>query len=203
MKKGVMLFCTIGLSLILICGCGKTQNVGDKSDKKEVKWRSSYTALLKSINKNNSNQTNEFVLRDLDSDDIPELIVKEELKLIVYRQNKDVEEIGNYNFSTGTTRFFTSKNKKYPGIFFFYVSGGLNHYGYLDIKDGKLHIQELWNEDYSGISKEIGETRDVIEEFSEDKGLIEESKNLYNSNADLVFDKVSKDNINLQEFITD
>ena len=61
----------------------------------------------------------------------------------------------------------------------------------------------MWDEDYSGISKEIGETRDVIEEFSEDKGLIEESKNLYNSNADLVFDKVSKDNINLQEFITD
>lgn len=51
--------------------------------------------------------------------------------------------------------------------------------------------------------KLILETRDVIEEFSEDKGLIEESKNLYNSNADLVFDKVSKDNINLQEFITD
>ena len=46
------------------------------------------------------------MLRDLDSDNIPELIIKEELKLTVYRYDTEIVEIGNYDFVTGTTRFF-------------------------------------------------------------------------------------------------
>ncbi|MBD9201590.1 MAG: hypothetical protein EGQ18_00350 [Eubacterium ventriosum] len=90
----------------------------------------------------------------------------------------------------------------YPGIFYFYVSGGLNHYGYINIQDKELNIQELWNEDYSGIYKEMGEEREVIEKFSDDDKIIKESRDLYNNNCDLTFIKMSSDNINLDEVIT-
>ena len=137
------------------------------------------------------------MIKDLDSDCIPELIIKEQLKLVVYRFDKKVEKVGNYDFSTGTTRFFDSENKNYPGIFYFYVSAGLNHYGYINIQDKELNVQELWNEDYSGISKEMGIDREVIEKISDDDKLIEESKDLYNNNFDLEFTDIS--NINLDE----
>ena len=100
--------------------------------------------------------------------------------MIIKKLLKDL----NTDFATGTTRFFSSDKTDYPGIFYFYVSGGLNHYGYMNIREKKLNIQELWNEDYSGISKEMGEKRDVIEEFSDDKKLIEESRTLYNNNCE-------------------
>ena len=111
---------------------------------------------MQDINKNNSKLGYEFVIKDLDGDAIPELIVKEKLKLTVYRQNKEIEEVGSYNFATGTTRLFSSESMNYPGIFYFYVSGGLYHYGYINIQDKELNIQELWNVDYSGIYKEMG-----------------------------------------------
>ena len=142
------------------------------------------------------------MIKDLDGDAIPELIVKEKLKLTVYRQNKEIEEVGSYNFATGTTRLFSSESMNYPGIFYFYVSGGLNHYEYINIQDKELNIQELWNEDYSGIYKEMGEEREVIEKFSDDDKIIKESRDLYNNNCDLTFIKMSSDNINLDEVIT-
>ena len=203
MKKRGILFRTIGLLAILICGCNKTQaEKGNKPDIETVEWRSSYITFLQDINKNNSKQGYEFVIKDLDGDAIPELIVKEKLKLTVYRQNKEIEEVGSYNFATGTTRLFSSESMNYPGIFYFYVSGGLNHYGYINIQDKELNIQELWNEDYSGIYKEMGEEREVIEKFSDDDKIIKESRDLYNNNCDLTFIKMSSDNINLDEVIT-
>ena len=177
-------------------------NGSRKIEIETVEWRSSYITFLQDINKNNSKQGYEFVIKDLDGDAIPELIVKEKLKLTVYRQNKEVEEVGSYNFATGTTRLFSSESMNYPGIFYFYVSGGLNHYGYIDIQDKELNIQELWNEDYSGIYKEMGEERERIEKFSDDDKIIKESRDLYTNNNDLAFIEVSTDNINLDELIT-
>jgi hypothetical protein len=49
--------------------------------------------------------------------------------------------------------------------------------------------EELWNEDYSGISKELGIIRDRIEEFSADKQLISESRKAYEENKDLPFQR--------------
>lgn len=60
----------------------------------------------------------------------------------------------------------------------------------------------MWNEDYSGIYKEMGEEREVIEKFSDDDKIIKESRDLYNNNCDLTFIKMSSDNINLDEVIT-
>lgn len=120
MKKRGILFGTIGLLAILICGCNKTQaEKGNKPDIETVEWRSSYITFLQDINKNNSKQGYEFVIKDLDGDAIPELIVKEKLKLTVYRQNKEIEEVGSYNFATGTTRLFSSERHELSRDFLF------------------------------------------------------------------------------------
>ena len=42
--------------------------------------------------------------------------------------------------------------EQYSGIFCYFVSGGLEHYYYLEVNDD-LEIQELWNNDFTGISK--------------------------------------------------
>ena len=47
-----------------------------------------------------------------------------------------------------------------------------------------------------------GEEREVIEKFSDDDKIIKESRDLYNNNCDLTFIKMSSDNINLDEVIT-
>ena len=51
MKKRGILFGTIGLLAILICGCNKTQaEKGNKPDIETVEWRSSYITFLQDIN---------------------------------------------------------------------------------------------------------------------------------------------------------
>lgn len=86
---------------------------------------------------------------------------------------------------------------------YFYADGGLNYYGYMNIQKEKLVIETLWNEDYSGISKEIGEKREKIKELSNDRKLIEESKNLYKSNSDIEFMKINSNNLDKLEKIVE
>ncbi len=57
------------------------QKKGNKPDIETVEWRSSYITFLQDINKNNSKQGYEFVIKDLDGDAIPELIVKRKVKI--------------------------------------------------------------------------------------------------------------------------
>jgi hypothetical protein len=132
----------------------------------------------------------EYLYKDLDNNGTSELIAKNGLNITVYTFGEAAVEVGNHNFETGTTRLLFSDNPSYPGIFYFFASGGLEHHGYLAIADGKLSYDELWNEDYSGISKDLGISRDRIEEFSADKQLVNESRIAYQNNNDLQFEKL-------------
>ena len=85
---------------------------------------------------------------------------------------------------TGTVRFFSSDNSEYPGIFYFTVGGGANHYGYMSIKNQKLFFEDLWEENYAS---ESTDTTENIKALSADKKLIEESKRLYKNNSDMDF----------------
>jgi hypothetical protein len=137
----------------------------------------------------------EFFIKDLDNNGIPELIiVKNGVDISVYAYGDTVGKVGDKDFFTGTTRLLYSENSSYPGIFYFYVSGGLNHYWYMTIKDNRLVDEELWNEDYSGITKELGENRGRIKEISADKQLIEESRTAYKENKDLPLQKLHPSN---------
>jgi len=149
-------------------------------------WEEAYREQLDKLLQETTD-TFEYVLRDLDGNSIPELIVKKQLELTVYTFDTDIKEIGIYDFVTGTTSLFYSDNSAYPGIFYFYESGGLDHYGYMSVGDNKLVVEELWNEDYSGMAEELGIDRNKIEELSQDKELISESKNVYEDSKYLEF----------------
>jgi hypothetical protein len=190
MKK-VLLIVIPFIAILLFSGCEKADTISD--DEKDV----DYTSFLTTIYENDKNGDSiEFSIKDLDNSGIPELITKRNgVDITVYTfVDGSLEDYGSQNFETGTTRLFLSDNSLYPGVFSFYLGGGLNHYGYISIKDNKLFYEELWNEDYSGISKELGEEREKIEEISVDKQLINESKIAYEENNDLQFQKLDPNN---------
>ena len=54
----------------------------------------------------------------------------------------------------------------------------------MSIKNQKLSFEDLWEENYASESTDATEN---IKALSADKGLIEESKKLYESNSDINF----------------
>lgn len=199
MRKIVINFLVIALIVSMLYGCGLNERKNNNNETEKLdQWKCSYVESLRN-HQQNSNNTVEFILKDLDGKDVPELLVREETKLTIYTFTDKAEKIESHDWVTGTTRLLYSNNSSYPGIFYFYVSGGLNHYGYMNIEDGKLKYEELWNEDYSGISKEIGEKRDRIKELSKDKKLILESQKVYDENCDLIFKEIKSNLLNTLE----
>lgn len=179
------------LAIFLFSGCGKTERI--LIDKGKVDYK---TFLSDLYDNKSSNEEIDFSIKDLDDNGIPELVIARNglNNITVYTYNDTVVEVGNHDFASGTTRLFFTDNPSYPGIFFYFASGGLDHYGYLTIKDNKLMYEELWNEDYSGISKELGISRERIEEISADKQLIYESRKVYKENNDFLFQKLHPSN---------
>lgn len=189
MKK-LLIYITI-LIMLLFTGCDNVEVIIKEEGIVD------YTAFLNDLYENKtSDEELYFSIKDLDNNGVPELVVKKDgANITVYTINNDtIVEVGNHNFLSGTTRLFFSNNPSYPGIFSYFVSGGLEHYEYITIKDDELMYEELWNEDYSGVSKELGICRDRIEESSDDKQLIEESRKVYEENNDLPFQKLQPDN---------
>ena len=191
MKRFVFLFFLCILSLFPLNGCNKMEFPLEE-DSQGDEWKVAYTKFLSDFyEKKNAEDIFHFSIKDLDNDSTPELIVlKNDLKVSVYTFNETVVKVGDHDFITGTTRLLFSDNPSYPGILYFHVGGGLEHYGYMAIKDNKLVNEELWNEDYSGISKELGEKRERIEEHSKDKQLIEESRKAYKNNSEWPFQEL-------------
>ena len=58
----------------------------------------------------------------------------------------------------------------------------MNHYGYIT-KNEQLSTEELWTEDYSGISGQ----KNKITNISKNNSLIKESKKVYDNNKELSF----------------
>lgn len=100
---------------------------------------------------------------------------------------------GRHEFSTGTIRYLISEKEQY-WYFCYYVGGGFEHYCYLSF-DGELKIENLWNKDFTGISKKL-KKRKKIENLSDDKLLIEESKKVVEDGNDISFLRISTENIN-------
>ena len=158
--------------------------------------QAAYTTFLDDLYDNKKDDEElEFDVKDLDYNSIPELILKRNgVALSVYTYDGDVLEIGQHDFKSGTSRFLFSDDSDYPGIFHFYVGGGYEWYSYITIEDNKLVIEELWNKDFSGISKELGKKCGEIEEISNNKKLIKASKKAYKRNNDLPFKKLTPSN---------
>lgn len=162
-------------------------------------WRSAYESYLNERYKKGNNPDDlYYFIKNIDGAGSPELFVidhaeedGDQMKVYTYRD--EVRKIGSY-FLTGTTRLLYSDDPSCPGVFTFGVGGGLEHYGYMTVQDGKLSATELWNEDYSGISKELGKDRDRILELSSDKLLIRESGKAYKNDQDIDTYKMTLEN---------
>ena len=156
----------------------------------EEAYKSFLDNLYRKKNSSKGNYFLSFLLRDMDSDSIPDLIIKKNTKFIIYTYTDKVVKVGKTGEFGGTGRYFYSNKSLYPGIFCFWVGGGYEHYGYIYIENNHVIFQELWNEDFTGISKILGKNREKIEEISSDKQIIDESKIVYDENQELVFREV-------------
>ena len=197
MKTKCLVFLFVLIMLFLI-GCTGIKDISNNNTQSSTssttdnqlilkEWESAYITLLKDLYENEyANDVFEYCFKDLNNNKNLELIVaRNGVDITVYSFDDMLIEIGNINFETGTTKMFFSNNPSYPGIFYFFISGGLEHYGYLFIKDNELIDEKLWNEDFSGISIELGINRGRIEEISTDKQLIEESKTVCDKNNEI------------------
>lgn len=130
-------------------------------------------------------KTDGYVIKDINGDNSAELIVKKQPELTVYGYNgSEFFEIGKHRFGEGSLRLLECES--YPGIAVFVVGGGANRFRYLTIRDGILRLDDVFNYYYS---------QDVPQKYryiSDDKQLIAECENAYNSNSDLVFLKTAE-----------
>ena len=162
------------LCLLTLSACNQI-NIDSNKEAKVA-----YSAFLKE----ETDHEKSVCFKDLDNDGIDELLLKKEMELTVYTFDGKVTEIGSRDFASGTTRFLSSDQPKYPGMFYCYVGGGKDHYGYMTIKNGSLSFEELWTENYANYPAGSPER---ITEISSDKKLIEASKTAYEKENDLYF----------------
>ena len=160
MKNKFLFLASLLFALILLAGCG------------EKSATESYTEYLKNFSDSSSEVY--YLIRDIDNDGTKDLILSNNASLTIYTYTDSVKEVGSYDFVTGTVQYLYSDNKDFPGIFYTTTGGGYNHYGYITVKDGKVTTEDLWKEDFSGISGE----KNKIEDLSENKALVDESKSV-------------------------
>lgn len=207
MKKNVIISFTLILFSFLLWGCTKNDqqldnnnmNNSSKDTADENKqWQTDYAVFLNDLYQKNRSTDNRmgFCTRDLDNNGIPELIIsKNGVDLTIYTYEHELVRAGRHDFKSGTTQFLVSDNASYPGIFIFSVGGGYEWYEYLKIAHNKLQLEDLWNKDFSGISKVLGKKRKKIKEISTDKQLIKESRIAYKRENKLHFKKLHPDNL--------
>ena len=138
-----------------------------------------YDNLMKSFNEN----VPEFYYhyKDIDGNGVYELLILENCALYIYTYDDNgVRQIGSHDFVTGTVRMFSSQNPKYPGIFYFTVGGGCDHYGYLTLNGDNIVTTPLCEYYYSA-------DEPYWVDINDDKEMIAEAKALYKENKDIIF----------------
>ena len=179
-----------------ICFCGRGNNGTDMERKEHNEiWRDEYANIL--LEKQNASiKPLSFMVKDINNYGVPELIICVHgtcLQIYTF-DTGELINMGEHEFYTGTIRYLISENKQYSGIFCYFVSGGLEHYYYLEVNDN-LEIQELWNNDFTGISKTYGKKRKKVKYISDDKLLIEESKKVIEKDNDISFLRITENTI--------
>lgn len=141
-------------------------------------WQKAYAAFLRNFPIPDDYEVSEFSLRDLDNSGIPELVICQVYstdsgtkKLItVYSYDGSVYKAGEYSGQQRSAALRISSNPMYSGLFTLWWGGGVEHYGYLTVKEGKLEYEDLWYDDHSPVSQQWQQV-----EISDDKQLIKES----------------------------
>lgn len=135
---------------------------------------------LRDFMTSNKKENSYYALRDLDKDDIPELIINQNLNsestnsiLSVYTYSDGIFKIGDYK-NIGAGGIHISDNLDFPGLFHVIWGGGVENYWYLTVEEGELICEHVRCIDRSGFGPEITE-------ISENRALIEETINVYES----------------------
>lgn len=172
MKKFVILLTFIILFSLTIIGCtesdeaqnsNNTQNSGNQNistssntNTQTQTWQSAYIEHLKKLPAPSDNLGySTFGMRDLDKNGIPELLIIQQDSnalnaiLTVYSYDSDIYKIGDYSnpkkLFLGGFRF--SNNPDIPGLFECWWGSGVEHYGYIYVKDRKLFYEYLYYDD--------------------------------------------------------
>lgn len=111
-----------------------------------------YIDFLQNFSKTKDYQVFAFSLRDLDKDEIPELIIVQSNAVhgivSVYFYDGDLKKYGDYsNPKIGKSALYVSDNRMFPGLFSLWWGGGVEHYDYLYIDGRELKECRLWEMD--------------------------------------------------------
>ncbi len=186
MKKITILFMSLYL-IFMLTACRQSEGTFSDNSLSNHKKITSYEKFLNELK--NKQDDLYYYIKDIDGNNIDDLLVLENTKLSVYTYENSIKLIGEQDFLTGTVRFFSSDNINYPGIFYYTVGGGVDHYGYMTIKDKKLSFENLWEENYA---TEPQDSINRIKELSSNKDLISESKTLFDKNLDIKFSSLKQ-----------
>lgn len=179
-KKTASSLTTTAISTTTVANSPTTTEKGYKS----------YASFLKDLASQDVEMR--YAIHNIDHDEQPELLISERgTKLTIYKMLDCVTEIGNEDFQTGTVRWFFSTDKEHPGVFYYTVGGGADHYSLMTIQDNKLHFEALWDDVYAySPTSDISALTVRYRVFTDNKELVEESKRLYDQNQDIKWKKL-------------
>lgn len=178
MKKiRLLIFCGM-LVILLTCILNKKifEN-GESIEQTEKIYMKAYETYLREFPELQDYKYSGVVLRDLDKNGVPELIIVQVDEadgiLKVYSYENSVCKIGEYSDpKIGISAIRISDNPQFPGLFNQWWGGGVEHYGYLEVREKRLIYEDLWYIDRTGPSP-------YQSKVSNNEALINESMNLF------------------------
>lgn len=178
MKKNRVFIFWGTLVILLICILNrKTYEIGESIKQTENTYMKAYEAYLRSFPELNDYKYSSVALRDLDKNGVSELIIVQVDEvdgiLKVYSYDNSVYKIGEYSDSKiGISAIRISENPKFPGLFNQWWGGGVEHYGYLEVREKRLIYEDLWYIDRT-------EPSPYQSNVSNNEALIRESMNIF------------------------
>ncbi len=177
MKKIRLLIFGGTLVILLICILNKKFENGESIEQTENTYMKAYETCLRNFPELHDYEYSGVVLRDLDKNGVPELIIVQVDEadgiLKVYSYDNRVYKIGEYSDpKVGISAIRISENPEFPGLFNQWWGGGVEHYGYLEVREKRLIYEDLWYMDRTGAAP-------YQSQVSNKEALIRESMNLF------------------------
>ena len=183
MKKIRILIFGGMLVILLTCILNKkTFENCESIESTENTYMKAYESYLRSFPELPDYEYSGVAFRDLDKNGVPELIIVQvdvvDGILKVYSYDNCVYKIGEYSDpKVGISAIRISENPEFPGLFHQWWGGGVEHYGYLEVREKRLIYEDLWYMDRTGAAP-------YQSQVSNKEALIRESMNLFSDNDD-------------------